>query len=162
MGAILDKLEEKHLDEFRGYVSSQSDLYFSRMCHFTENHDEPRAALSLGGLEESMVGAIAALTLPGMRLTYFGQYDGLRNRLGVHLRRWMPETPNATLHSRYTKFMEVLAHKVFHYGTWTFIDVPKSGTDWRITAWRWEYDGEKRLGQLGVYRPSDRHEVYSQ
>merc|ERR1712217_999616 len=99
MGAILDKLEEKHLDEFRGYVSSQSDLYFSRMCHFTENHDEPRAALSLGGLEESMVGAIAALTLPGMRLTYFGQYDGLRNRLGVHLRRWMPETPNATLHS---------------------------------------------------------------
>lgn len=142
---VLDKLEHKHLEDFRGYVSSQSNGYLAQACHFTENHDEPRAALSLGGQEQSFAGAIAALTLPGMRLTHFGQYDGLSNRLGVHLRRWTPEAPNSALHARYTKLMEVLAHQVFHYGSWTFIDVPADGSGWRLTAWRWEHDGEKRL-----------------
>merc|ERR1712060_465671 len=41
--------------------------------------------------------------------------------------------------------MGALADKVFHDGTWTFVDVPKSGSGWRITAWRWEYNGDNRL-----------------
>merc|ERR1712060_1014317 len=93
----------------------------NRMCHFVENHDEPRAAHSFSSVDKAFTGSVAALTLPGMRLTYFGQYDGLKNRLGVHLRRWMPEAPNSALHARYTKFMGALADKVFHDGTWTFV-----------------------------------------
>jgi hypothetical protein len=35
---------------------------------------------------------------------------------------------------------------VFHTGTWTYIDVDKSGTGWRLVAWRWgDSDGNKRL-----------------
>merc|ERR1719330_174512 len=142
---VLDLIEHNDLGEMRDYFFSQPQWRLNAMCHFIENHDEPRAALALGGQAQSFAGSVAALTLPGMRLTYFGQYDGLRNRLGVHLRRWMPEAPNPTLHARYNKLMEVLADKVFHFGTWTFVSVPKSGSGWRLTAWRWEYNGEKRL-----------------
>merc|ERR1740121_1502114 len=94
----------------------------NRMCHFVENHDEPRAAHSFGG-----------------------QYDGLKNRLGVHLRRGMPEARNASTHAQYTKLMGVLSHTIFHEGAWALIDVPQPTDASRLFAWRWEHDGEKRL-----------------
>ena len=35
---------------------------------------------------------------------------------------------------------------VFHDGTWTYISVDKSGTGWRLVAWRWsDSAGNKRL-----------------
>jgi len=142
---VLDKLEHQHLDDLRGYISSQPQSVLNKMCHFTENHDEPRAALSLGGQAQSFAGAVVALTIPGARLTFQGQYDGLKNRLGIHLRRAMPEQGNPDLHAQYTKLMEAVNHPIFHRGTWTFIDTPKQGSGWRLVAWRWEYQGEKRL-----------------
>jgi len=142
---VLDKIEHFDVGKMREYFFAQPQWRLNRMCHFVENHDEPRAALALGGSAQSFAGSVAALTLPGMRLTYFGQYDGLRNRLGVHLRRGMPEARDAALHAKYTKLMEALDHPVFHQGTWTMISIPQSGSGWRLTAWRWEHNGEKRL-----------------
>lgn len=142
---VLDKIEHKELGKMQDYLFGQQQSRLNKMCHFVENHDEPRAAYSLGGPQQSFTGSVAALTLPGMRLTYFGQYDGLQNRLGVHLRRAMPEGRDTGLHAQYQKLLEALSHEVFHKGTWTMIDVDPSGSGWRLTAWRWEYNGEKRL-----------------
>jgi len=142
---VLDKIEHKDLGELRGYMFNEPQWKLNRMCHFVENHDEPRAALALGGTAQSLAGSIVALTIPGMRLTYFGQYDGLKNRLGVHLRRGMPEERNTGLHAQYTKLMEALSEDVFHEGSWTMIGIPQEGSGWRLTAWRWEHNGVKRL-----------------
>lgn len=142
---VLDLIEHNDLGEMRDYLFNQPQSLLNRMCHFTENHDEPRAALALGGQQQSFVGTVAALTLPGMRLTYFGQYDGLKNRLGVHLRRWTPEPRSPEVHAQYTALMRALSEKVFHEGTWTMIAIPQSGSAWRLTAWRWQYNDDKRL-----------------
>jgi len=143
--AMLDAIEHKDLGEMRNYMFNQPQWRLNRMCHFVENHDEPRAALALGGTAQSFAGSVVALTIPGMRLTYFGQYDGLKNRLGVHLRRGMPEERNSGLHAQYTKLMEALSADVFHEGTWTMIGISQEGSGWRLTAWRWEHNGVKRL-----------------
>jgi len=142
---VLDVIEEQHLDEMRGFLFQQPQWRLNRMCHFVENHDEPRAAKSLGGQAKAFAASVAALTLPGMRLTYFGQYDGLANRLGVHLRRGTPEDKHPEVHAQYVKLMEALSHEVFHEGTWTIIDVEQPGPEWRLFAWGWEHNGEKRL-----------------
>jgi len=142
---VLDKLEEHHLGHLKDYIRSQPQSKLSKMAHFVENHDEPRAALALGGQQQAFAGSVVASTIPGLRLFYFGQYDGLKNRLGVHLRRAMPEEPSPALHAQYTKLLGILAHPVFHEGTWTYIDIPGEGSGWRLAAWRWEYLGTKRL-----------------
>jgi len=80
-----------------------------------------------------------------MRLAYFGQYDGLANRLGVHLRRGTPEDRHPEIHAQYSKLMEVLSDEVFRNGTWAMIDVPQPGPQWKLFAWRWEHNGDKRL-----------------
>lgn len=142
---VLDLLEHFNLDNLKGYLSSESQGHLSRMCHFVENHDEPRAAFSLGGVQQSFAGAVVALTIPGARFTFQGQYEGLKNRLGIHLRRAMPEQPDHDLRAKYAKLTEILAAPLFHKGTWTYINVPSEGSGWRLMAWRWEYYGEKRL-----------------
>jgi len=97
-------------------------------------------------VDKAFSGSVAALTLPGMRLTYFGQYDGLKNRLGVHLRRpHTTEARNSSIHAKYTKLMQALSNPLFHEGTWTLIDVPQPSANSRLLAWRWEHSGEKRL-----------------
>merc|ERR1719336_2797101 len=101
---VLDVLEHENLDEMRGFLFQQPQWRLNRMCHFVENHDEPRAAHSFGGEAKAFAGSVAALTLPGMRLAYFGQYDGLANRLGVHLRRGTPEDRHPEIHAQYSKW----------------------------------------------------------
>merc|ERR1719350_2536182 len=142
---VLDVLEDYSLDSMRNLLFQSPQWSLNKMCHFVENHDEKRVAHSFGSAEKGFAGSVAALTLPGMRLAYFGQYDGLKNRLGVHLRRGMPEAHNASIHAQYTKLMGVISHAIFHEGTWTLIDVPQPGAASSLFAWRWERAGEKRL-----------------
>merc|ERR1719277_2072156 len=111
---VLDIIEHSDLDEMRSYFFQQPQWRFDRMCHFVENHDEPRSATSLGGKQEAFAASVAAWTLPGMRLTYFGQFDGLQNRLVVQLRRAASESRDSALHARYTTLMAVLAQPIFH------------------------------------------------
>jgi hypothetical protein len=47
----------------------------SHGAHFTENHDEPRAAAALGGDQQAFAGTVVTATLPGLRLFYFGQFQ---------------------------------------------------------------------------------------
>jgi len=144
---ILDKLKDQNLDEFRNYVGSTSQDFFNYGAHFVENHDEDRAANALHGQQQAFAGAVAASTIPGLRLFYHGQFEGFTHRLGNHVRRAVAEQPNPALHAQYTKLLSVLSAPVFHSGTWSYISVPKDGTGWRLAAWRWSsQDGSsKRL-----------------
>jgi len=142
---VLDKLEDNHLDDMRAYIGGQPQSFFERTAHFVENHDEPRAVSALHGQQQAFTGAVAASTIPGLRLYFFGQFDGFSKKLGVQVRRAVAEQPSFALHAQYTKLLSVLASPVFHHGTWSYISIPKDGTGWRLMAWRWSYGDSKRL-----------------
>jgi len=141
---VLDNLE-RGLDNTRGYIQWRGGEYLHHTAHFVENHDEPRAAKAFGGGQAAFVGAIAATTLPGMRLFNDGQFDGLKNRLPVQLRRSASEPKDQHLHEEYTKYLGILSDPVFHKGTWMYIEVPKDNSGWRLMAWRWALGDSKRL-----------------
>jgi len=134
---VLDNLDAGNLDSLKGYIGSQRQAFFRHTAHFVENHDEPRSVAALGGPEQAFAGAVVAATLPGLRLFYFGQFDGLSARLVVQLRRAVAQAPDEALHRRYTALLRALADDVFHEGSWTFVQVPRKGTGWRLSAWRW-------------------------
>eukprot|EP00418_Pyrodinium_bahamense_P007123 CAMPEP_0179023896 /NCGR_PEP_ID=MMETSP0796-20121207/7174_1 /TAXON_ID=73915 /ORGANISM="Pyrodinium bahamense, Strain pbaha01" /LENGTH=544 /DNA_ID=CAMNT_0020719837 /DNA_START=22 /DNA_END=1656 /DNA_ORIENTATION=- len=142
---ILDNLNQSNLDSLKRYIRSESQNFFRRTAHFVENHDEKRSVVALGGPEQAFVGSVVAATLPGLRLFYFGQFDGFSAKLDVHLRRATAQTPNLALHRRYSALLRILADDVFHQGTWSFISVPKEGTGWHLCAWRWaSRDGTRK------------------
>lgn len=142
---VLDNLDGHNLDAIRGYIKGQSQNFFERTAHFVENHDEPRSAASLGGQQQAFAGAVVAATIPGLRLFYFGQFDGFSAKLDVQLRRATRQVPNLQLHAQYTKLLQILSDDVFRSGTWTFIDTPREGSAWRLSAWRWSSaDGTKK------------------
>lgn len=133
------------MDNTRGYIQWRGGDYFRHTVHFVENHDEPRAAKAFGDGHRGFIGAVAAATLPGMRLFNDYQFDGFKHRMPVQLRRPYGEQPDQGLHGRYAKFLSILADPVFHKGTWTYIDVPKEHSGWRLLAWRWALGNTKRL-----------------
>lgn len=144
---VLDNLHSFNLDNVRGYIRSQSQAFFAHTAHFVENHDEQRSAKALGGPDQAFAGAVIASTMPGLRLFYFGQFEGFTAKLDVQLRRATKQAPDEKLDKQYATLLKVLADDVFHTGTWTFIDTPHDGSAWRLTAWRWSsQDGAtKRL-----------------
>lgn len=86
-------------------------------------------------------------TLPGAKLFYFGQFDGFKNRLDVHLRRAVAEPVNATVHAMYAQLTQAIADPVFHTGEWTNLGINKASSDsaWRLTSWRWDAPASRRL-----------------
>mmetsp|Transcript_39437 Transcript_39437/g.89674 ORF Transcript_39437/g.89674 Transcript_39437/m.89674 type:complete len:535 (-) Transcript_39437:143-1747(-) len=135
---VLDNLKVGNLDSIKGYIGSQSQDFFRHTAHFVENHDEPRSAALLGGPNQAFIGSVVASTIPGLRLFYFGQFDGFSAKLDVQLRRATAQAPNKVLHRQYTALLKVLADDVFHEGAWAYIPVSKVGTGWRLAAWRWD------------------------
>ena len=61
----------------------RSQAVFSHGAHFTENHDEPRAASVLGGDQQAFAGTVITSTIPGLRLFFFGQFSVRHLRGGV-------------------------------------------------------------------------------
>lgn len=151
---ILDNLNAGNLDSLKSYIGAQSQDFFRHTAHFVENHDEPRSAAALGGPERAFVGAVVASTVPGLRLFYFGQFEGRSAKLDVQLRRATAQAPDAALSAQYAALLGVIADDVFHEGSWTYIPVSKVGTGWRLAAWRWaSSDGAKK--RLVVVNYSD-------
>jgi glycosidase len=78
----------------KAYLISQTANYFSEGVFFVENHDDNRAAgtssqggVGLGSLPRALAASMVTSTLPGMKLFYHGQLQGLGNKMDVHLRR---------------------------------------------------------------------------
>jgi len=134
-----------NLDKLRAYITGRSQEQLAHTMHFVENHDEPRAAAALGGEQKAFVGSVLTSTLPGARLFFRGQFDGNAAKLVVQLRRAEAEQANLALHHQYGNFLDVLKDPVFHRGSWTYVDVPRDGTGWRLVAWRWALGDTKRL-----------------
>lgn len=125
-------------------------------CLVIANHDEERAAKYFGSWWRADAAALLTFTLPGMRFYWMWQFEGFKNKLDIHLRRELAEAPVSDTQLFYSKFLSITNTDVFNFGNWVYLNVFGTGMDiiyplrsldssWRLIAYRWEYQSEKRL-----------------
>lgn len=143
--ALYDVITSDDLDNVRGHISGSSVSYLAHSAHFVANHDEERAAAHFGGWTQANAAALIMYTIPGMRFYWMGDFEGYKAKLAVQLRResWEP-VHNAT-EQFYATLLPIVTADVFNKGTWTYLPVSGSNSEWRLMAWRWEYNNQKRL-----------------
>jgi len=142
---LYDRLSWGHLDYTKDWLINNSPNFTKRSAHFVTNHDEPRDPVHFGSWWRAAAAALVSYTLPGVRIFWHGQWEGLENRLAVHLRRAKEERSNPDAVAFYDKLLPIITHEVFKKGEWFLIDVFGTDQSWRLMAWRWSYGKEKRL-----------------
>eukprot|EP00727_Mastigamoeba_balamuthi_P007128 m51a1_g3035 putative alpha-amylase family protein (507) ;mRNA; r:912582-914496 len=141
---FLDLLRGGNQDYIRGFVKGKSDSYLQHSAHFVENHDEDRAVATLGSWQRADAAALVSYTIPSLRFHWHGQWNGLRNKLDVHLRRSYNEPAVAEADQFYRKLSAILSSPAFRDGKFTYVGA--FGNDsWRMLAWRWSLGDDKRM-----------------
>ena len=110
--AFLDKCE-RGPNDVNDYIHYHSLEFFDHAAHFVENHDEARAVHNMGSVPRADAAGAMAATLPGLIFFNHGQFDGLKNKLDVHLRRSAPEEKSATAQQFYRKLLKILKNDAF-------------------------------------------------
>jgi len=142
---LYDLIYDNNLDNIRSWLSNSGENYISHGAHFIENHDQPRAPSYFGSWEKADAAALLTFTIPGLRFYWMWQFNGYSNQLDIHLRREEPEPAVPQVQQFYPIFLNITNSDVFRYGTWTYLGVSGSNSAWRLIAYRWEYENEKRL-----------------
>ena len=95
--------------------------YQRGLVRFLENHDEPRAAATLGPAKERAAAVLTAL-LPGAVLWHEGQFTGRRVRLPVFLTRRPAEPADAELRAFYERLLAIVRDAPLRGGEWRLLD----------------------------------------
>jgi hypothetical protein len=140
--------------------------YQKRMIRFIENHDEPRAASSLG-IEKGRAAATMICTLPGTVLLHDGQFIGRQVKLPVQITRQPDETPNYALESFYYRLMAEVSDSIYDNGTWRLLEIApryqEADTHDNLLAYSWQEGDDYRLivvnltpvWSQGIIKPND-------
>ena len=142
---LYDRLEHEGGESVRLHLTAGLD-YQEKLVRFIENHDEPRAAASLGA--KAAVGAVAVATLPGARLFHEGQFEGRKVRLPVFLGRRPTEPVDQGTRAFYRKLLAEGTHEIYHDGKFALcervgFEGDRSFED--LVAWCWLLGEERRL-----------------
>ena len=138
---LYDRLEHGNAESVRLHLCAEL-AFQEKLVRFIENHDEPRAAASFPPVKQQ-VAALAAVTLPGMKLLHEGQLEGRRVRLPVFLRRRPDELPDLELQLFYRQLLATIKRSDFHIGQWTLCTRtgwPDNSTFQNLVAWSWKND----------------------
>eukprot|EP01132_Coremiostelium_polycephalum_P005236 gene5236-6517_t len=140
-----DYLGGGNLDQVKGWISGNSLNFTTHSAHFISNHDEPRGANFFGSWWRSDAAALITYTLPGLRFFWWGDFEGYSNQLDVHLRREESEPAIGTAQGFYQNLTSIVSDPVFKYGDFQYLNVGGSDSSWPLIAYKWNYQGEKRL-----------------
>ncbi|KAL7717106.1 Glycosyl hydrolase family 13 catalytic domain-containing protein [Entamoeba marina] len=132
--AFLDKCESG-VSDVNNYVHYKSLDWLAQAAHFVENHDENRAVYNMGSVGRADAAAAMAATLPGLIFFNHGQFDGLKNKLDVHLRRSYSETASTVAQQFYKKFLNVLKEDAFKSNNFYFVYNINGDSAWRFASW---------------------------
>ncbi|MBZ0166699.1 MAG: alpha-amylase, partial [Candidatus Omnitrophica bacterium] len=88
---LYDRLVSSTAEDVQGHLQADME-YQNRSLRFIENHDEPRV-LSVMDEGQARAAAVVAMTVPGLKLVFDGQSDGLTVKLPVQLSRDPEEEP---------------------------------------------------------------------
>lgn len=102
--------------------------YQSRLVHFLENHDEPRAATTFPpGIYEA--AAVVSYLSPGLRFFHQGQFEGRRKRISPHLVRAPEEPVDESIQRFYAELLAVLRRPVCRSGQWRLLECAPAWDD---------------------------------
>lgn len=144
-----DRLIEGDPEKLRTHLLSDVG-YQHHLVRFLENHDEKRAADTLGVSRHPTMAALA-LTLPGALLLFDGQLTGSVVKLPVQLGRAPDEPHDSGLHTFYAKLFTDLNRPIYTTGRWSLLDLHPAWegytTSYNLIAhgWRDEANQDYRL-----------------
>jgi hypothetical protein len=150
---LYDRLEHNYAESVRLHLCADL-IYQSKLLRFIENHDEPRAA-AIFSTEKEKAFALTTSTLPGMRLSHEGQFEGRKVRLPVFLGRRPTETADRDMQVFYRKLMNAVNRPIFRDGGWSLCDRtgwPDNQSFQNLLAWSWKGNDE---GYLIIVNLSD-------
>jgi glycosidase len=114
---------EEHLDKTKAYQD--------HLVRFIENHDEERASTAYKKTQRAAAAIIA--TLPGLWLFHYGQAEGYRTKIPVHLARGPEEDIDQELYNYYEKLLKTLVKWDISGSDWRLIE----NNDNNIFSWEW-------------------------
>ncbi|MEO0561182.1 MAG: alpha-amylase family glycosyl hydrolase [Chloroflexota bacterium] len=117
---LYDRLIEGDPEKIRTHLLADHGFQQQAM-RFLENHDEPRAADTLG-VTRQVTAAALTFTLPGGILAFDGQLTGSKVKLPVQLGRAPDEPIDEGLLTFYLKLMSDLNDPIYHEGAWSLLD----------------------------------------
>jgi len=142
---LYDLLTSGNIQSIQNWIVQNSLSYTQHSAHFVSNHDQPRAATNFGSWWRADAAALLTFTLPGMRFHWMWQWDGFSNQLDIHLRREQSEPVVKDAQLFYKIFLNITNSDVFKKGEWVNLTVSGDNSSWRLIAYRWQYNDEKRL-----------------
>ncbi len=152
---LYDRIRENKLDEIRAHLNAPTDFQ-EKLVRFIENHDEPRAAASIG-VYRSLPAAVLVSTLPGATLLHDGQFLGRKIKLPVQIGRQPQETLHKELKEYYLKLLAETRHPIYQTGQWWLFHVTpgkENGSHRHIIAYGWRNEDHFCLITINM---SDHH-----
>lgn len=142
-----DRLRFWKTKDIRDHLTADTE-YQKKSLRFIENHDEERAAVSLGK-DKSKAAAVIISSVQGMRFYNDGQFEGKKIKLPVQLGREPEDIPIKGMKDFYDKLLTITSQEIFKRGKWMLLE-PVSSIDNNISfenilAWMWSFREEKRV-----------------
>jgi hypothetical protein len=141
---LYDRIRDNNIGGIRAHLVA-SVSFQNKLVRFIENHDEQRAASSLG-LSRSLPAAVLICTLPGATLLHDGQFVGRKVKLPVQIGRQSHEKANKDLKSYYMKLLKETRQPIYQDGEWwLFHATPGThdGTHHNLIAYGWRAAQDK-------------------
>lgn len=136
---LYDHLVASDPEAIRDHLAAVGENLWHRV-HFTENHDEPRAAATWSKARCHAANVIVC-TIPGARLLYDGQIEGARIRVPVQLRRRVAEPVDPDSAAFYRRLLEEIREGPYRDGVWRLLSPvgwPGDDSARRLLAWCWD------------------------
>ncbi|GAA2300457.1 alpha-amylase family glycosyl hydrolase [Streptomyces kunmingensis] len=135
---LYDRVLNESAASVRGHLQAD-EQYQRRLVRFLENHDEPRAALTMPP-DKERAAAVLIATLPGATLWHEGQFTGRRVHLPVFLDRRPEEPADQGLRSFHERLLARVHHSGMRTGHWQLLDCTgwpdnDSGNDLIASCW---------------------------
>lgn len=142
---LYDRLRSGQPHDIYMHLTAGID-YQKKLVRFIENHDELRS-LTAFGRDKVKAAAVLSSTLPGLKLYFYGQFEGKQVRLPVQIRQTKPETVDSDIQAFYNKLLPVSGEEIFHSGTWQLKEVLQDCDDTfkDLIAYTWKLGDYFRL-----------------
>ncbi len=139
---LYDRLVAEDAGSVRAHLGADP-AYQQHLVRFLENHDEPRAAATLGPEPREKAAAVTVATLPGLTLWHEGQFEGRRARLPVFLARRPEEPADPELRRFHTALLAAVKGSKMRTGSWKALECsgwPDNSSCDNLLAWAWEHE----------------------
>jgi hypothetical protein len=136
---LYDRLVALDAGGVRDHLQTGIDQH--RLVRFLENHDEPRAAVTLPP-QVHRAASLLTYLVPGLRFLHQGQLEGFRIHVPPHLCRGPDEPVDPALGRWYERLLSLLREPMVRDGDWALLDAERvagHGAAETFVTWTWTW-----------------------